>query len=118
MSTDPRDRIEPGWRTDYKYLTCGPLFGPKVCGGELQYPPGVKIAQCPVCKLWTGRFTPYMGGTISGMCMTGGCEHCKYANTCDHECHECHTSGTPGDLDERLSSENFPTPAGGEHDAT
>ena len=115
MSSDPRDSIEPGWRTEHKYRTCGPLFGPKVCGGELQYPPGAKIAQCPDCKAWTGRFEPYLGGVISGMCMTGGCAHCGYTRSCDHE---CHTSGTPGDLDERLSSENLPTRTGGEHDAT
>ena len=96
MSTDPRDRLEPGWRTDYKYRTCGPPFVPKRCGGELWYPPGAKIAQCPVCKAWVGRFEPYLGGAISGMCMTGGCEHCKYASLCDHE---CHTSDTPAPYD-------------------
>lgn len=79
--------IEPGWRTTHTYRTCNNPAIPGGCDGELQYPPGVKIAQCVLCHMWTGRFTPYLGGTISAMCMTGGCEHCKYANTCDHECH-------------------------------
>ena len=112
MSSDPRDSIEPGWRTDHKYRTCGSAHVPGGCGGEVVFPPGVRIAQCVLCRMWTGRFAPTLGGMISGMCMTGGCEHCKYNSACDHECH------TPGDLDERLSSENLPTPTGGEHDAT
>lgn len=87
MSTDPRDIIEPGWQTSHKRLPCNNSAIPGGCGGEVVFPPGVRIAQCVLCHMWTGRFAPTLGGTISGMCMTGGCEHCKYTRTCDHECH-------------------------------